>query len=83
MAQPNEKRLLIIYQQNDDMNQLVVGNLDEKLPNGNNKIESVWLGDMADNLYATLTKRGMHVNVDNMKSEDTDDGEEPEQRNNT
>jgi hypothetical protein len=82
MAQLNEKRLLIIYQQNDDMNQLVVGNLDEKLPNGNNKIESVWLGDMADNLYSTLTRRGMHVDVDDMKSEDTDDGEEPEQRDN-
>lgn len=58
-----EKHLLVVYQQNDDMNQLMVADLDVKLPNGNNKVHSVFLGNMADDIYKQLTKDGVHTMI--------------------
>ena len=58
-----EKHLLVVYQQNDDMNQLIVADLDVKLPNGNNKVCSIFLGNMADNMYKQLLKDGVHMTI--------------------
>ena len=52
------------------MNQLIVVSLDEKNKNGNNKIKSIYLGDMADKLYAQLTKSGTHIDIKDMQEED-------------
>ena len=43
--------------------ELVVADLDVKLPNGNNKVHSVFLGNMADDIYKQLTKDGVHTMI--------------------
>ena len=48
----------------------MVASLDEKNKNGNNKIESIYFGRMADELYDKLTKSGMHMNLEEMQEED-------------
>lgn len=50
-----KKQLLVIYDTDTDLNGLTVVDLEEKLPNGNNKVIKVLIGDYADEVYKDLT----------------------------
>ena len=51
-----KKQLLVIYDTDTDLHGLSVVDLEEKLPNGNNKVIKVLIGDYADEVYKDLTE---------------------------
>ena len=51
-----KKQLLVIYDTDTDLNCLTVVDLEEKLPNGNNKVIKILIGDYADEVYKELTE---------------------------
>ena len=50
-----KKQLLVIYDTDVVLHGLMVVDLEEKLPNGNNKVIKTLLGDYADEVYKDLT----------------------------
>ena len=51
-----KKQLLVIYDTDTELHGLTVVDLEEKLPNGNNKVIKVLIGDYADEIYKELTE---------------------------
>jgi len=51
-----KKQLLVIFDTDKDLHGLTVVDLEEKLPNGNNKVIKTLIGDYADEVYKDLTK---------------------------
>ena len=51
-----KKQLLVIYDTDADLHGLTVVDLDEQLPNGNNKVIKILIGDYADEVYKDLTE---------------------------
>lgn len=51
-----KKQLFVIYDTDTDLHGLTVVDLEEKLPNGNNKVIKVLIGDYADDIYKELTE---------------------------
>lgn len=51
-----KKQLLVIFDTDKDLHGLTVVDLEEKLPNGNNKVIKVLIGDYADEVYKELTE---------------------------
>lgn len=52
-----KKQLLVIYDTDVVLHGLMVVDLEEKLPNGNNKVIKTLLGDYADEVYKDLTDK--------------------------
>lgn len=50
------KMLIVIYDTDNDLHGLTVVNPDKKLPNGNNEVINILIGDYADDIYNELTK---------------------------
>ena len=51
-----KKQLLVIFDADKDLHGLTVVDLEEKLPNGNNKVIKTLFGDYADEVFENLTE---------------------------
>ena len=51
-----KKQLLVIYDTDTELHGLTVVDLEEKLPNGNNKVIKTFIDKYADEVYTELTE---------------------------
>ena len=53
-----KKTLVVVYDTDSDLHGLAVVNPNKKLPNGNNEVINILIGDYADYIFNELTKEG-------------------------